>query len=395
MTARTAAPFLCAALFAVFPCASAQAAPAAEWTVMVYMNGKNDLEDFALADVNEMEAALPEGVNVVVELGRMNGYSSADGDWRGVRRYLVKKDADPVKINSELLADLGPADMGKPETLAGFGRWARSAYPAKKYMLVVWNHGSGWLKSSGAKGISFDYETGSHINTPDLGKALKEIGRVDVLAFDACLMQMAEVAYELKDSAEFITASEEVEAVYGYPYDRLLGALAGHVSMGPEELARAVVKVYGEDYAARGETYTHSYIKTAAMAGLRERADAFAKAVMAAGEKKVVKGALQDAICYRILQNTDLYDLARLITENTASPEAAAAGRGLMAYISDSLVGANTAGGPAEGGQDYKLSKGIAVYAPGVAIEPGYGELAWAKDSGWDEFIAWYLPFMR
>ena len=362
---------------------------------MVYMNGKNDLEDFALADMNEMESALPAGVNVVVELGRMSGYSSADGDWKGVRRYLVKKDADPAKINSELLADLGPADMGKPETLADFGSWARTAYPAKKYMLVVWNHGSGWLKSSGDKGISFDYETGSHINTPDLGKALKEIGGVDVLAFDACLMQMAEVAYELKDSAEFIVGSEEVEAVSGYSYDRLLGALSKDVSMGSEELARAAVKAYGDDYAARGETYTHSYVKTAAMEGLRKRTDAFAKAVMAAGEKKVVKGALQDAICYRILQNTDLYDLARLITEGTASPEVAAAGRELMAYVSGSLVGLNTAGGPADGGQDYKLSKGIAVYAPGVALEPGYSELAWAKTSGWHEFITWYLPFMR
>lgn len=34
--------------------AAVAAPPAREWTVMVYVNGKNDLETFALTDVNEM-----------------------------------------------------------------------------------------------------------------------------------------------------------------------------------------------------------------------------------------------------------------------------------------------------------------------------------------------------
>ncbi len=214
----------------------------------------------------------PAGVNVVVELGRMAGYSADDGDWSGVRRYRVNKDSDPSKINSELLADLGPADMGKGETLGDFARLARNAYPARKYMLVVWSHGSGWLKGAGNKGISYDYETGSHINIPDLAKALKASGHLDVLAFDACLMQMAEVAYELKDSADFIAGSEEIEAVAGYPYDALLGAVSKEPALGPEAMARAVVESYGDYYSARGEAATHSYLKTAALPGLLARA---------------------------------------------------------------------------------------------------------------------------
>lgn len=42
-----------------------------EWTIMVFMNGKNDLSNFALNDLNEMEQeGSPENVNLVVETGR-------------------------------------------------------------------------------------------------------------------------------------------------------------------------------------------------------------------------------------------------------------------------------------------------------------------------------------
>jgi len=177
----------------------------AEWTIMVYINGKNNLEEFALKDINEMEmVGSTDKINIVVELGRMDGYDASDGDWKGVRRYLVKKDSDSSKINSLLVEDLGMKDMGDYNSLISFGKWAKEKFPAKRYMLVVWNHGSGWTKGGKpiiTKGISYDEQSGNHINTPQLGLALKEIGKVDVYGSDACLMQMAEVDYEIKDYA--------------------------------------------------------------------------------------------------------------------------------------------------------------------------------------------------
>ena len=62
--------------------------------------------------------------------------------------------------------------------LADFGKWAKEKYPAKKYMMVVWNHGDGWLKNKPAatdnKGISYDEETGNHLTTPELAAALRD-----------------------------------------------------------------------------------------------------------------------------------------------------------------------------------------------------------------------------
>ena len=191
-----------------------------EWTVMVYVNSKNNLEQYGLLDVNEMEmVGSTDKVNVVAELGRINGYDSSDGNWIGSRRYLVKKDANMNKIVSPVLKDLGKVDMGDYKHLIEFVNWAKAAYPAKKFMLIVWNHGSGWDKNGRpriSKGISYDDETDNHITTPQLGMALKAIGKIDVYGSDACLMQMPEVVYEIKDYVTYVVGSEETEPGDGY-----------------------------------------------------------------------------------------------------------------------------------------------------------------------------------
>jgi hypothetical protein len=224
----------------------------AEWTIMVYVNGKNNLEKFAIGDLNEMEMVGSNSkVNIVVELGRMDGYDDSNGDWKTTRRYYVTKDNNTATIGSKMLKDLGSIDMGDYKNVIDFGKWAKAAYPAKKYMLIIWNHGSGWEKGMEqriTKGISYDEETGNHINTPQMGQIFKGIGGVDVYGSDACLMQMAEVDYELKDSVQYIVGSEETEPGDGYTYNTFLGPLIAKPAMTPEELGLAAVKSYGDHY---------------------------------------------------------------------------------------------------------------------------------------------------
>jgi hypothetical protein len=86
------------------------------------------------------------------------------------------------------------------------------------------------------KGISYDDETNHHITTPQMGAMLKGINGVDVYGSDACLMQMPEVDYELKDSVDYIVGSEETEPGDGYTYNTFLGPLAARPAMTPAEL---------------------------------------------------------------------------------------------------------------------------------------------------------------
>ena len=193
----------------------------------------------------------------------------------------AQKDNDLNKVTSPVVEDLGKIDMGDYKNVAAFGNWAKARYPAKKYMLIVWDHGSGWLKRG--KGIALDdeykdvYGSPHHINTPQMGLMLKEMGGVDVYASDACLMQMAEVVYELKNYTKYIVGSEEIEAGDGYTYDLFLGPVVKNPKMTPEQLGQAAVDGYSDHYQLSKEGSTQSLIKSAAIPGLRIAVNEFSR----------------------------------------------------------------------------------------------------------------------
>ena len=117
----------------------------ADWTIMIFMNGKNSLSAYIKEDFNEMETAGSNSrVNIVAELGCNS--DTDDGSYYSVNRYLVKHDTDMNTINSPVLQKLTGAEMGDWRERAAFGKWAKENFPAKKYFLIVENHGSGWDK---------------------------------------------------------------------------------------------------------------------------------------------------------------------------------------------------------------------------------------------------------
>ena len=389
---RAAAP---APVAVDFPADDSGAAAVKEWTVMVFLNGKNNLEGDGLADLNEMEqVGSTPGVNVVVEIGQQSNNRLA--------RVLVSRDTDTVNIASRVLSTASAVDMGDPASVKDFVLWAERRFPAKKFMLILWDHGSGWIKGNpveerrgSGKGISDDFVTGHNIDTPQLGRLFRDIeaagGRVDLLATDACLMQMAEVSYELKDSKiAYLAASEEIEPGDGYPYDKWLAPLALKPSMGPRELGVTVAKEYlkANPNGFQGRGLTYSVIQLSKIKELGEKMDALAKAAMDSGDKAAVLKARAEATRYKKADNKDLRRFAQLLgkySKDQAVKEAAAAVDKLIAK-----------GGPVvfSGVSKNKRTRsyGVAVYMPEDGGEiRGYDELKLAADTRWDEFVGWLL----
>ncbi len=369
----------------------------AEWTIMVFGNGKNDLEPFLMKDLNEMEMVGSNAkLNIIVEAGRIDGYDASDGDWKGVRRYRITKDNNTSKVSSKVIKDLGQVDMGDYKSLVDFGKWAKQAYPAKKYMLIVWNHGSGWTKSGKrriTKGISYDEQSGNHINTVQFGQALRELGKVDVIGSDACLMQMAEVDYELKDFVDYIVGSEETEPGDGYTYNTFLGPVAANPAMSPMEVGKQAVNAYSDHYKAQNSGSTQSLVKSAAIPQMLKLVNEFAYAMTQANEKDLAKAARDGAVQFADAKNKDLYDFTRLMVASTKNADVKAKGQALMSFISSDLVLLNRTnndpGGYWNGPVDYSPAKGIAIYIPSSSLGDGYTDMQWAKYSNWDEFLTW------
>src|SRR5438552_3603438 len=86
------------------------------------------------------------------------------------------------------------------------------------------------------RGIAYDDRSGDCLDNQELkrvlGTAHQLLGRkVDVVGMDACLMTMLEVAYQIRDHAQVLVGSEEVEPGAGWPYDAVLRDLSARPAM--------------------------------------------------------------------------------------------------------------------------------------------------------------------
>ncbi|MGA1873571.1 MAG: clostripain-related cysteine peptidase, partial [Thermoplasmatota archaeon] len=183
-----------------------------EWTVMIYMSDC-DLEEYALEDINEMESITKGShLNMVVQLDRWESPSPSDdrsdGNWTSTKRFLIDQDDDPLSIGSTELEDIGEINTADPDQLVDFTLWSIENFPADRYALILWNHGSGidgicWEQSIEDEDVITIDELGGALSeiTGDIGKPL------DIIGFDACLMSTIEVAYETRAEALEETAA--------------------------------------------------------------------------------------------------------------------------------------------------------------------------------------------
>jgi hypothetical protein len=382
------------------PEASSRPAPK-EWTVLIYVSARNNLGLEAIKDVNEMEAAgSTSRVNVVAEMGRIvtkpifNPFSSVQepeppqADWTGSRRFLMVKDSDPLRINSPVLAHFPDADMGDWRHLAEFIAWGKANYPARKYMLIVGGHGSGWRgvkpPPGAAKGISYDEPSGNHISPEELALAIKSGGGVNVYASDACLMQTVEVVYDLKDSAEYVVGSQETTPGSGYNYEVFLNALAAGQA-DSFTAAQSIMKGFSEFYGAEKKSVTMSIVRPSAAPGLARLMDKFARLVAASpADMKLYHDKKWGLRAFDDEDARDLYQLMQMFYDNSPTPAIKEAAREVIVFVSEKLVLRNDAVG-----YKSKNANGISVYFPVFYMnyKPKYEYLGFSRSTYWDEMV--------
>lgn len=204
-------------------------------TMLVYQCG-SDLETVAKEATSDMEemirAAHTENLNIVLETGGSkkwhNDYVAADGNYR----VTITKSG----ISSEKISDK-PKNMGDSDTLLEFIQAGIAAYPADRYALVIWDHGLGPIF-----GCCHDELSDDQLTIPELCKALDACDvHFDWLGFDCCLMGSAEVAYAMRNYADYMVASEDSESAYGWYYKNFLTNWGSNISMPTKELVTQIV----------------------------------------------------------------------------------------------------------------------------------------------------------
>jgi len=213
----------------------------AEWTVLLYMDGDNNLEFDMLYDFMRMTGVGSNHfVSVVVQMDRSPSYDTTYGDWDQCLRFYVE--SPMLAYESDALMDIGEVNMGDGATLEDFLVWGAQTYVADRYMVVLKDHGGSWI------GCCQDGTSGGDIlSLPEISYAFRamvnETGSpVDLLLFDDCLMGSLEVVAEMNGTVDYMVASETSGWTSNIDYDELLLNLKSDTSMSTEELAVSIAE---------------------------------------------------------------------------------------------------------------------------------------------------------
>jgi len=375
--------------------------PKRTWTLVMYIDGDNDLEPFALKDLKEMEQGMPdEGVECIVLIDRADGYSDADGDWKDARVYRVRKDTSPA-IKSEVIARPGEVNMGDPNVLSSFLAAAVTTFPAQHYALVLWDHGGGWAAHALDHKAPGTAEGHDKLTLPKLRSAIgaalekSKLKKLDLIGFDMCLMAQLETACELSGLGDVMVASQAVEPGDGWPYDQILPYF-GKGTLGARRLGAQIVEAYGKYYGQRKER-----IATLSAIDLNEvgtLVEAFGK--LASKVTDTVPNAWPDisrSLFYaesyaertdirkgsQVLASVDLLDMLNRIRQSTPGFSAQQEYQEIVAAM-DRIMIAKYAS------ERHRLSHGLALYAPirGGQFNPEYMTTRLAKTSSWPALLS-------
>ena len=202
-------------------------------TVLVYMAAKNSLWSYHDENINQMKEALSlsglRDCHVVIYSSQMNAnpkllemvWSGDRVDTITVKNYPFQNSVDKSTMQ-QVLADV------------------KRFFPAKENGLILWSHGLNWLpahlvyndgpasvafstidSTDGIRLNSFGVENGRQMELNELRDVLPDKGYRFIL-FDACLMGSVEVAYALRNKADFLIASPAEIWIAGFPYRKIM-----------------------------------------------------------------------------------------------------------------------------------------------------------------------------
>lgn len=286
-----------------------------EWTFLTFMNGHNNLDVFAEPNLQAMaQVGSTDEINIVVQV--------ADTARPNTQRVVVNKGSYKV------LQTLPRVDMGDQKELKKFIEWAVENYPAKKYFLNVWNHGSGWhnfKKRSGSTlpleihDVSFDDYTRNFITTEQMGEVMEYFAeltgdKVELYGNDACLMQMIEIGAEISDSVKFMASSQDNEPGEGWPYAAFLKRWAADPYIDGAGVGKILTEEYYNRYGTWDEITTFSTINLQKLDGLIDSLGDLAHELSGLDAEKSKKVQFE-AMGTHAFFNTDYKDLYHFVSK--------------------------------------------------------------------------------
>jgi hypothetical protein len=435
-----------------------------EWLVMLYLAGDNNLSSEMIWALKEIEEEGPvPGIEMTILYDALSPCCPTyvyDLSGQSEEGPLGAEDLDGSVMPPLPLTKLMGAksrvyewieDSSNPRTLRKFIQWSVSQRPSNHRMLILSGHGSGAVGDFLPDDHAGNGRQGS-LTIPALHTALDRAQRnlrgcfepngklIDVLGMDSCLMSMAEVCYQVRDSVTYLVGSEGFVQNAGWPYGYLLKQLRYRTRHGvklaklaPKDIAGYVVQdyiKYYREYLPANVSVDMAACELSALGRPNERYESLSlRATVKTLTKLLVKGLRQPEIAtgskkplvgdmvvlahwraqsYKFEQYTDLWDFCQQLQElgessdNPYLREIAQAAGCVQKAIDESVGRTNgTPGRQDYEGIEFQHSHGLSVFFPWSSAalsetdHAAYRGLAFGHDSGWSDFLVAYLECTR
>ena len=359
------------------------------------MAADNNLNESAEEDLESLrKGSLYSEMDIVVQLDRWEFV-----DEQETIRYHIK-DGEIEEIKR-----LGETNSGDPTVLKNFIEESAKAYPSEKLMVIVWSHGTGVddFDIYSAKreryfvpeeeieeiAISFDDSAKDFLDNIELQKALDVDVPIDILGFDACLMGMFEIAYQLRNQAKFIVGSQFVEPASGWDYPRVLEDLS--IDKKSETMAEELVKFYGDYYERESFDVTQSAYNLEVIEEVAKSLDCFSKLLLENLEdKKDLKYTILSSQLFNKNEYVDMVDFIKNVQGRLKIESLEPYAKKLLKALDRFIVANHTMG------YSMRDANGVSLYFPSQKRPfketfEMYEKLDFSKEyPHWMALIKWY-----
>lgn len=415
----------------------------ASWTVMVWLDGDNNLNRQAISDFHEMEYGLylaqqgdsdiTDKLNIIVQYDQNLNYdltTFTPGIYKILPQSTAASDSIDPASTSTKVATISEPNMGSAEELADFIDYTKTHYPAKNYALILWNHGGGVrsVKDDNPLTRAICWDDTNEDDALYIGEIkdyLDSTHSIDFLGMDACLMGFLEVAYEFRPGsgdfgADAISFSPATEQGDGWEYNAIFSRLNGQEetdtnghpyydieSLTAQQFATVVAQEYGDAWSL-DSWETQTAVDLTKIASVKTAVDEFAFAIQGYKEEvEIIRGDVGTGNLMAYFNETDvdewyayagfdLYELAEQVKANITDSAVDTAADTLMGAIEAAILYSFAHSSYDSYGTGFEPGKnGLAIFFPdGDEIYPGYSSPYWRYQHWYngvshDEYAAW------
>jgi len=317
------------------------------------------------------------------------------GDWYGDEGSIW---AHASATGNEIV-EVDEINTGDVDDYRAFFDWAVDGYPGQHYVVSYWSHGGGSAVNLDTA-IGYDDTDADSLDPEETGEALRYLAdltgrQVEVFSACACLTQMVENAYALRDAVRYFVAGE---TVVGCGCDAL-DVFWEEPDQSARQIADATVAAHHSDQYPNDVVFAS--VDLAEARSMAEEFDALALALSDyAGRGQAELEALRDAagaaqnmnympgypnIYSEYLDVVDLCDQLDTLGDETVSAAAASVRDFVQTDLLTSVMHQNDYEGL------YPDAHGISILHPipayGWYDEEAYESLSFCQDTAWDEYI--------